>query len=221
VPELQVENLSDSPVLFIEGEELIGAKQNRVLNTSVLAAAHSKLRIPVSCVEQGRWSFTSRRFSSSGRSPSSKLRRVLKESVTMSLKRDRAHASDQGEVWAEVARQQSSLGVASMSVAMSDTYAAYEKTLAETREKLAPAPDAVGVAFAVGGKVASIDIFDKPETCEAVWPRLATGVLMESLESPASAHAASAADVSSLLAAAAAAAWEAHPAVGVGVEQRA
>ena len=57
VPDLLVTNPGDSRVLFLEGEELRGAKQNRVLNTSVLVAAHSKTTIPVSCVEQGRWRY--------------------------------------------------------------------------------------------------------------------------------------------------------------------
>jgi hypothetical protein len=54
VPDLLVENKGDIRVLFLEGEELIGAKQNRILNTPVLVAAHGKTKIPVSCVEQGR-----------------------------------------------------------------------------------------------------------------------------------------------------------------------
>ena len=53
VPDLLVENKGDIRILFIEGEELVGAKQNRVLNTSVLIAAKSKVKIPVSCVEAG------------------------------------------------------------------------------------------------------------------------------------------------------------------------
>ena len=54
VPNLLVTNQGGSRVLFLEGEELRGAKQNRVLNTSVLIAAHSTTKIPVSCVEQGQ-----------------------------------------------------------------------------------------------------------------------------------------------------------------------
>jgi hypothetical protein len=42
VPTLTVDNRGDTLVLFIEGEELRGARQNRVLNTSVLAAAKKK-----------------------------------------------------------------------------------------------------------------------------------------------------------------------------------
>src|SRR6266487_3304682 len=55
VPELSVVNDSDQLVFLLEGEELIGAKQNRVLNVSILAAAHVAVKIPVSCVEAGRW----------------------------------------------------------------------------------------------------------------------------------------------------------------------
>ena len=62
VPTLVVTNTADRPVLLLDGEELVGAKQNRVLNTTVLVARGARLDIPVSCVEQGRWSYTSRRF---------------------------------------------------------------------------------------------------------------------------------------------------------------
>ena len=102
VPDLLVENKGDVRVLLLEGEELIGAKQNRILNTSVLIAAHSKIKIPVSCVEQGRWGYKSRYFGSSGSQSPSKLRRTLKASVSKSIKEERGHRSDQGEVWREV-----------------------------------------------------------------------------------------------------------------------
>ena len=50
VPNLLVENKSDRRVLFLEGEELIGAKQNRILNTSVLIAAITfESAIPMRC----------------------------------------------------------------------------------------------------------------------------------------------------------------------------
>jgi hypothetical protein len=59
VPTLRLTSAAGCPVLLLDGEELIGAKQNRILNTTVLVAAHSHLTIPVSCVEQGRWAYKS------------------------------------------------------------------------------------------------------------------------------------------------------------------
>ena len=57
VPELLLRNGGGKPVLLLDGEELVGAKQNRVLNLTILAPAGKDLRIPVSCVEAGRWSW--------------------------------------------------------------------------------------------------------------------------------------------------------------------
>ena len=54
VSKLKVINRSDLPVLILDGEELVGAKQNRIVNTTFLIAAGSVTIIPVSCVEQGR-----------------------------------------------------------------------------------------------------------------------------------------------------------------------
>ncbi len=55
VPELRFENRSNRAVLLVDGEELVGAKQNRVLNLTILVPGKSTIIIPVSCVEAGRW----------------------------------------------------------------------------------------------------------------------------------------------------------------------
>ena len=47
VPELRVVNRGSAPVLILEGDELIGAKQNRVVNSSVLVPAGAELILPV------------------------------------------------------------------------------------------------------------------------------------------------------------------------------
>ncbi len=46
VPELKFVNECDRPVLLLDGEELVGAKQNRILNLSVLAPANQTIVIP-------------------------------------------------------------------------------------------------------------------------------------------------------------------------------
>src|ERR1700730_11677852 len=59
---LKVVNGADRQLLLLDGEELLGAKQNRILNTTVLVDAHTEVIIPVSCVEQGRWGYRGRQF---------------------------------------------------------------------------------------------------------------------------------------------------------------
>ena len=60
VPELKVVNSSSMMVLILDGEELVGAKQNRIVNTTILIKGNSSVVSPVSCVEQGRWPYNSR-----------------------------------------------------------------------------------------------------------------------------------------------------------------
>ncbi len=220
VPNLLVTNESESKVLFLEGEELQGAKQNRVLNTSVLVAARAKTTIPVSCVEQGRWRYRSREFRSADSHGSSKLRHHLKSSIFASLKSGRGHVSDQMAVWGEVSRQMTSLGSPSETGAMADTYDAYRDKLGEFRERLNYVEGATGIAVAIGKQVVAMDIFDKPSTCQKVWGRLLTGAVMDALEASPSDQVAEPADVNDLLARLRDSAWEPALAAGEGKEFR-
>jgi hypothetical protein len=221
VPNLLVDNKAERLVLFLEGEELRGAKQNRVLNTSVLVAPHSRTTIPVSCVEQGRWHYRSRQFGSSGSHASYKLRHVLKKSVSHSTLAGHGHGSDQGGVWKEVGRQMASLGSHSPTGAMADTFDAFQGRLKEYRDRLGYVEGAVGLAVAVGGKVVSADLFDKPATCRKVWDRLLSGVVMDALEAPAEQARLDGDVVKQALAVLRDAPWQQTQAVGAGEEYRA
>ena len=41
--------------LIIKGEEIVGAKQDRIVNSGISIAGKTRVLIPVSCEEQGRW----------------------------------------------------------------------------------------------------------------------------------------------------------------------
>jgi hypothetical protein len=55
VNDLTLGNPTDLPLLVYEGEEVLGAQQNRIFDASVLVAANSTVCAPVSCVEADRW----------------------------------------------------------------------------------------------------------------------------------------------------------------------
>src|SRR3989442_3994623 len=120
VPTLSLVNDADRPVLLLDGEELIGAKQNRILNTTVLVAAHAALRIPVSCVEQGRWSYRGKRFDGSDASLFASARAKKAARVSTSLLKTGLHLSDQGEIWRDVAKTLGERKVESPTGAMRD-----------------------------------------------------------------------------------------------------
>jgi len=220
VPTLMVTNRGDHRVLFLEGEELRGAKQNRVLNTSVLIGARTKATIPVSCVEQGRWRFRSHKFAPSENYSSPKLRQQLKQSVTQSLRAGHGHQSDQGAVWTEVDRKMRALKSSSETLAMSDTFESQSGRLEEFRTHMSYAEGATGLAVAIGSTIVGLDLFDKPSTCRKVWDRLLSGFVMDALEEGRAAPSPAPAEVNALLKTLEAAAWQESPAVGEGREFR-
>lgn len=220
VPHLAVQNLNDTFVLFLEGQELRGAKQNRVLNTSVLIAAKAKTVLPVSCVEQRRWRHVSSHFAGSTNYASSKLRAVLKASVTQKACARQGHGSDQHAVWGEVSRQMASLGAESPTEAMADTYKANQPHVDRIIAEVKYTEGAAGLAVAIGGKVVSVDLFDSPDTCQKVWPRLVSGVALDALEEK-EATPVTATEVTAALDVLRAAPWQAVPPAGAGEEHRA
>lgn len=123
VPELKVINQGARGVLMLDGEELVGAKQNRVLNSAVLVREQSSLVVPVSCVEAGRWHSSSHEFHDEEVVVHARVRRAVHESVSLSLSAAGAYRSDQGRVWDEVAGLQEFAEQASRTGAHRDVYA--------------------------------------------------------------------------------------------------
>lgn len=121
VLELLFVNEGDEKVLLVDGEELVGARQNRILNVTLLVGAGRKVVIPVSCVEQGRWAWKSRHFASSGRTLFAKARAKKAQQVTASLRAHGRRSADQAEIWGDISAKAAHLNVASGTEAMADT----------------------------------------------------------------------------------------------------
>ena len=111
VPYFIVENTGKHPLLILDGEELVGGKQNRIVNTSILILAGLVVKIPVSCVEAGRWDNHRYDFDSGKAIFRAKSRAVQKESVTASLRAHGTFQSDQRSVWNEVGESLCELGI--------------------------------------------------------------------------------------------------------------
>ena len=153
VPELKVINQAEIPVLVLDGEELIGAKQNRVLNTTILLKEKSETVVPVSCTEQGRWSHQSARFADSGVVLSSSLRTVNKRSVSESLGRTSRPSSDQSRLWAGISHLQAEARVESPTGAMKDVYEDKSEDIGDYLDGFSCVPGQRGLAALSGFSV--------------------------------------------------------------------
>jgi hypothetical protein len=123
-------------------------------------------------------------------------------------------------VWDEVNKLQAAFGVASKTMAMSDSFLAQKHRMEEFLERLPYPEGAAGVAVAIADKITAIDLFDKPATCQKVWGRLLTGFILDALEAPAEAGHVERAAVEGMLAGLRNSSWQQAQTVGEGEEYR-
>ena len=218
VPQLAAMNSAAKPILILDGEHLEGAMQDRVLNTTVLVRAQAKTVLPVSCVEAGRWHYSSgEHFAASPDHSYARLRHANIESVSASMRSGHGPRSDQSRVWDEVARKQAEIGLdASPTGAMRDAYVSKRRDLDSMIAGFdSPAGGQTGVAAVIDGAPAVVDVFDKPETLERLWTRLVRAYAMDALAPNTKVGGSSAED---FLIAAAGADKTSHESLGLGMD---
>lgn len=178
VPELVARNPLDSKVLLYDGEELVGAKQNRILNITVLVAAEMETRIPVSCVEEGRWSHRSAAFAPSSSHAYPDLRRAKAQQLSAT---PLARGAAQGAVWAEVRAKATRLEVDSPTGAQHDIFAAREQSLAKLRKAFPIVAGQAGALLAIGDRLC-LDYVSRPDAFLPLYPKLLNGYLLDAIE---------------------------------------
>jgi hypothetical protein len=163
VPNLKVINQADLPVLLLDGEEIAGAKQNRILNATVLVREKSETIIPVSCTERGRWSYNNSHFEESGNVINAKIRSQKMQDVTSFMKVDGSFKSDQGKIWSEIDKMADCLVVRSDTDALADVYQATHGSLEDYIAYFPCGQNQVGIAVCIEDKVVGLDCLSSPE----------------------------------------------------------
>ena len=159
VPELRVKNSGDVAVLILDGEELIGAKQNRSVNVTILVPPQSEIVIPVSCIEAGRWGYSRPGFAAAGRVLNQEIRYRKADAVTRSLKQRHLRFSDQRAVWDGVGKTLHALGAASRTSALSDGFESRANAITDYLAAFQLEPGQIGIIFRIGGAIAGLDFF--------------------------------------------------------------
>lgn len=134
VPTLVARNPTAFDYLLLAGQIVRGGKQNRGINADILIRAHSSAEIPVTCVEQGRWSRNAQsHFHHGGMEPLS-VRSAKMREVHASRRAGTAVRANQQAVWSEIASMERSLGAESVS---HDVLASIEHSKAARAHRLA------------------------------------------------------------------------------------
>jgi hypothetical protein len=221
VPEVKIENDADMPVLLLDGEELLGAMQDRVLNLTILAPPKRTTLIPVSCVEPGRWRMTAPQFRVAGDVMYSRGRAARCAQVTASMRASGTHGSDQARVWEELAAKASRLGVDSPTGAMAAMYERHALLIEEYVRAFAWTEGQAGVIGAIGCHPLAVDLFDHPDTMRRLFPKMVRSYALDALDAGQCAGApADASLASEMLKDASSAPAFKQPAIGLGKDVR-
>jgi hypothetical protein len=186
VPEVQVTNIADQPVLFIDGDELIGAKQNRVVNLTILVPAFTTLKIPVSCVEAGRWKARSHTFIPARHMEFAAARASRMDQVSSSLTACGMAIPDQAAVWNKVHLKSVALPTHSPTSAMADIFERHASSVEDYVRRFESVPGQVGAIMAIGGEAVGVEILDHPRTLAALLPKILRGYGLDAIEPPRS-----------------------------------
>jgi len=220
VPLLLLENTADQAVFLLDGEELIGAKQNRILNLTLLVPAKTKLEIPVSCVEQGRWSHRTREFGSADRTFFSKGRARKAARVSENLRESGYRFSDQSEVWDDIEDKMVNMEVDSNTGAIADAYEHFSGSVDEYVKAFNTSETQVGACFAINGKICGIELFDMSDTCGKLMPKLIRSYALDAIEEQRESTTDGSQSISDFIQAVAAAPADSFEALGEGEDLR-
>jgi hypothetical protein len=220
VPELTVANKGDRAVFMMDGEELIGAKQNRVLNLTILAPAGKTIVVPVSCVEQGRWASRSVGMATSPDTLYSKARLEQVAAVSKSYSRSGRPISDQGAIWEEIASKAMDLSVNSPTGAMRDIYEQHRRRVGDYARAFEAVDGQCGAMFAIGDRLVGFELFEHPDVLRKMLRKIVRSYALDAIQARESDSTPTTKAAEAFLAEVADGRIESFPAVGLGEDAR-
>ncbi|MCI0436053.1 MAG: hypothetical protein L0271_20790 [Gemmatimonadetes bacterium] len=187
VPRLLAKNAADADVLILDGEQLIGARQNRMTNRSILLPAGSETEIPVSCMEQGRWRFESDAFGAAPQHSPAKVRRKAREVEASALAvgmmpSEGVLATAQGAIWDEIGEVSMALRSGSPTGALDAAYHAAGPDLEERVRRFPRVEGQVGLTGLVSDRPIGLDIIGGRALYARLHERLLRGYVLDALE---------------------------------------
>lgn len=169
---LIVKNNSVTPLLLIDGEEVVGGDQNRIVNSTILIDGKSEMKIPVSCTEKGRWAYKSE-FKQSNYIANYNTRRA-KEYAS------RSTGHYQNVIWSSINSLEVENNFASPTSAMEESYehlkANHEKIISEFKIE----PEQNGVLIIVGGEIKGFELFLNSEIYREFHEKILKSYLIDS-----------------------------------------
>lgn len=168
---LIVKNNAVTPLILIDGEEVVGGDQNRLVNTTTIIAAKSNMKIPVSCTEKGRWAYKSE-FKNSEYIANYKTRRA-KEYAS------RSKSSFQNVIWSSINDLEVENSFASPTSAMQESYEQLRTNHNQIINEFAIVDGQNGVLIIIDGEIKGFEIFLNRDIYKAFHEKILKSYLID------------------------------------------
>ena len=148
---LVVKNRAVTPLILIDGDEVVGGDQNRIVNATMLIDAQTSMKIHVSCSERGRWGYKSE-FKQSQYIANYNTRRAK---AYASRKSD----SYQEEIWSSIDALEHDNAFSSPTSAMEESYINLRKDHNKIVSEFKVVDGQNGVLIIVDGEIKGFELF--------------------------------------------------------------
>ncbi|MGH7465017.1 MAG: ARPP-1 family domain-containing protein, partial [Longimicrobiales bacterium] len=174
-------------VLILDGEQLVGSRQNRMTNRSILLPSKSRTEIPVYCMEQGRWHFDSDTMAPTQQHSPTKVRRRARETehrhAAAGLAASPAMLREaQSDVWADISETASKVGGHSTTGALDNVFATNIGRIDTWLSAFPLGDDQVGLLAFLGGGPLALDLIASHRLYRRVHGRLLRGYVLDAIE---------------------------------------
>jgi hypothetical protein len=167
-------NRGNEPVLMLDGEEITGALQNRVIATSTIAKPNSNSRISVVCAEEGRWDEIG--GFKTGNYSYPKLRALL-------TKGRQTRSDVQKKIWQEIQRKMTVTKTRSATSSMHDIFDNLADEITRYVEDFQTLNHGtVGLIGTAGNRILGCDIFRNSNIYKKIEKKLIKSYALDALE---------------------------------------
>lgn len=171
ISEVLFDNQGDYPLLVLDGEEMTGALQNRIIASSNLIAARTSRTIPVICAEEGRWDEIG--GFATGFCSYPRIRALLASKKI----------NTQQVIWREIDRKLTATKTISQSSSMHDIYNNLEEEILRYVEGFQSLNHkTIGFIGVAGGRILGCDVFSQPMTYRKFETKLIRSYALDAIE---------------------------------------
>lgn len=162
------ENLGDVPMMFIEGTQIEGLRQDRIIPQGFILEPRASHRSDAVCGQRGKWSPEPSPSRIASRAPISVINAMRTQGDSFTLQ---GLKTRQKSVWDSVSRQETRTGTREtnslIQVMREDSSSAQLSSLFEELSTTKTEQDQQGVLIATGGEILAMEIFGTPELLAA------------------------------------------------------